>query len=364
MQGGNPQRTGASPAIGTATSSYVFDALSTRSALYASVVYGLDGALIVASGDGSLTALTPDGVDLYYQYYPDAVFHSALYSTPAIGPDGTIYVGSSGGVFYALDGTTYPPTTKWTFTAPGPVNSSPVLGLNGTIYVGSDIGLLHALFPNGTLKWTAFQGLPVACTFCAPAVGPDGTVYMNSKSNAHLAALSPVDGSVLWTVPLLSSAFSSPVVSQDGSVIYVATSDGPGHLLAIAPNGTVMWRFATPSSIQSPAAAIGPDGVVYIGCNNAYMYAVYPNGTQKWAFHAHAAVGCAATVDANGVVYFGDDANYMYAVDSDGNAVWSYLSDSIAFWAPTIGQDGTVYFPEASGVLVAFPALGPVIMSR
>ena len=254
MQGGNPQRTGASPLVGATTASNVFVALRTRSVLYASVVYGLDGTLIVASGDGTLTALTSDGSDMYYQYYPDADGHYGLYSTPAIGSDGTIYIGTGRGLFFALDGTTYPPTTKWTFNAPGPVYSSPAIGADGTIYVGSDVGVLHALFPNGTLKWSAFQDSSAYCSFCSPAVGPDGTVYMNVQSTPpSMVALSPVDGSVLWTVETSSTTESSPAVAPDGSRIYVGSSDR--HLYAIAPNGTVVWKFATRGRIVAAEPA-------------------------------------------------------------------------------------------------------------
>ena len=60
-------------------------------------------------------------------------------TTPAIAPEGTIYIASKDGLLYAVnpDG-----TKKWTFTIPVDDNdnegySSPTVGDDGVVYIGS-----------------------------------------------------------------------------------------------------------------------------------------------------------------------------------------------------------------------------------
>ena len=63
-----------------------------------------------------------------------------------------------------------------------------------------------------------------------------------------------------------------------------STSDrDDDNLYAINPDGTQKWAFSTGSYITS-SPAIGADGTIYVGSDDDNLYAINPDGTQKWAF--------------------------------------------------------------------------------
>lgn len=61
-----------------------------------------------------------------------------------------------------------------------------------------------------------------------------------------------------------------PVDAQ--GVVYVGGWDA--QLYAIGPDGAERWRLAMPQSIISSSVAIGADGTVYVGCMDHCLYAV------------------------------------------------------------------------------------------
>ncbi len=79
---------------------------------------------------------------------------------------------------------------------------------------------------------------------------------------------------------------------------------------------------------HSPAVV---DGVVYIGSNDDYLYALNAdNGALIWKFGTGGDVYSSPTV-ADGVVYFGSDDNSINAVDiATGSQVRAYQSHSLA----------------------------------
>ena len=50
-----------------------------------------------------------------------------------------------------------------------------------------------------------------------------------------------------------------------------------------AQTNNLKWKFAVEKRITS-SPAIGPDGTIYQGCNDGRLYALNPDGTQKWYF--------------------------------------------------------------------------------
>ena len=61
---------------------------------------------------------------------------------------------------------------------------------------------------------------------------------------------------------------------------------GPGNdgrIYAVNPNGTEKWHYDTGYWIVSDPC-IGEDGTIYIGSGDTYLYAMNPDGTLKWRF--------------------------------------------------------------------------------
>jgi len=186
----------------------------------------------------------------------------------------------------------------------------------------------------------------------------------NNSLNTGQGTSGGSNGLVRWTFAAADSVNGSPIIDANGGV-YVGANDG--YLYAIDSSGTAKWKFFTGSGQQglSPSASIGPDGTIYaigVGYSSGFsglqsvMYAVRPNGTQKWMAVTEQSAGAPA-VGANGIIYLaGYDTNSqghtLTAVNSDGTARWAFwlgsgASDGIDS-TPAIGVDGTIYAATAN----------------
>ena len=118
-----------------------------------------------------------------------------------------------------------------------------------------------------------------------------------------------------------SGGSSSPAIGADGT-IYVGVGADTRNLYAVNPNGTQKWVFAlgaqnfVTGSFSSPA--IGADGTIYVGSWDGNLYAVTDGGqgsvTQKWAFATGGAVYSSPAIGADGTIYVGSDDGNLYAV--------------------------------------------------
>ncbi len=274
-----------------------FDA---KSPLNATPAVGPTGLIYVGDGDGRLRALTPDGLQVWaYRTSGDIASCS-----PAVGPNGRLYIGAS----YRADLTELRSSSPeqlasneddrlyavkpngrlaWSYKAGGVIWGGPAIGADGTLYFGSAIGTymmsddpsatppapcqLYALTPRGRKKWS----FPVAGIIqSSPALGPGGEIYVSSWADArlggdgsgHLYALSP-DGKLLWDTPY--GCLGTPCVGADGLLYSV----GADHkLYAVTPAGQVRWSYEL-GQLVAGSPVIAPDGTLYVGCSDGYVYA-------------------------------------------------------------------------------------------
>jgi outer membrane protein assembly factor BamB len=131
--------------------------------------------------------------------------------------------------------------------------------------------------PQGVVKWR-FQ-VSGQYVLHPPAVGPDGGVVVAS-STGDVYSLT-ADGVLRWVVR--SGADGGPSIGLDGTV-YVASMS---TITAIAPNGSIRWRFTEPSSGQGVIAGptVGPDGNVYAISDFGGLgaFALSPAGQLLWS---------------------------------------------------------------------------------
>jgi len=122
------------------------------------------------------------------------------------------------------------------------------------------------------------------------------------------------------------------------------------HGIAVRPD-TLRWRYETERMITS-SPALGPDGTIYIGSYDGYLYAVRPQGILRWRYQTGALIQSSPAVAADGTVYFGSDDGYIYAVSPDGALEWRSDLGTYVSQSPAIGDDGTIYV--GAGDLFAF----------
>jgi outer membrane protein assembly factor BamB len=143
---------------------------------------------------------------------------------------------------------------------------------------------------------------------------------------------------------------SSPAIGPDGT-IYVGSADS--YLYAFGPDGKPQQIFQTPiyhDRLDNPVA-IGQDGTIYI-VGNQTLYALNPTGAITWQYEMGSySLSCPA-IGADGTIYVGTVDGVLYAISPGGAFKWSYAAGNDRS-SPAVGPDGTIYIGAQSGYLYA-----------
>jgi outer membrane protein assembly factor BamB len=59
---------------------------------------------------------------------------------------------------------------------------------------------------------------------------------------------------------------------------------------------------------------VGADGTIYVGSDDAKMYAVNPDGTLQWDYLTDGPIWSGATIANDGTLYVGTQGSYLYAL--------------------------------------------------
>jgi len=165
---------------------------------------------------------------------------------------------------------------------------------------------------------------------------PNAGVFL--MNDAYVLREGPQLGSLKWVFPTNKWVSSSPALADDGT-IYIGSWDG--HLYAINPDGTERWAFASGQMRSSPAVAA--DGTIYAASDNGSLYAVNPDGTQRWQFPLGAATASTPAIGADGTVYVGAMNGKVFALRPDGSLKWQFATGWEVHSSPAIAPDGTIY---------------------
>jgi outer membrane protein assembly factor BamB len=270
-------------------------------------------------------------------------------SNPVIAADGTIYIGSEHGTLSAFKPNG---TFKWSYTlsARDQVTASPALGEDGTIYIAPENGDLHALNPDGMLKWK-FHLQGYGGPSASPAVARDGTIFIGAR---YFYAVNP-NGTLRWRYDAGSDAGGPPAIGAHGTVYFPSISD---QLFALEATGTLKWVFNGHGLYPiGSAPAIAKDGTIYINTNLGELQAIGADGSFKWMYESEGIVmdvPSSPAIGFDGTIYFGGGGEYagrggyLYALNPDGTLKWKFHAGCDQT-APSIGGDGTIYFGNNCG---------------
>lgn len=101
---------------------------------------------------------------------------------------------------------------------------------------------------------------------------PDGSVLYIPAGNTTYA-LNTKDGSTKWTFAT-QDLVTTPVLSSDGSVLYIGSKHSNSTYALNTINGSQKWTFATQGPVMA-AGVLSPDGsVLYIGSMDGNVYAL------------------------------------------------------------------------------------------
>lgn len=360
----------------------------------------------VACEDGKLYTLDADTGELLWSYDTN----SPLLGSAAESLLGRVYVAGTNGKLYALDRNGQ---LLWTHTTKEPIFSSPVVSAQGRIYVCSEDGTIYALERDGSENWkfeTNGFGALGGAIFATPQIGADGTVYVAGLYDPNLYALNPEDGSVKWAcnfehtvqvpddwggeqeVNLAGWPFAPPAIGADGTIYMSPAFDT--HLFAIEPEtgsiewSTNLWRLKLrygrgdavviwygpgepPEYVEVDGRqfevryigairysycwsqpAVGPDGTIYVSFEDAYLRAVDPNGSRKWATKLGELGSVTLTAGEDGLIYAASDDKKLYVVDPNGEEVARFEGNG---WLshPTIAPGRTIIVSDANNMVWA-----------
>lgn len=237
-----------------------------------------------------------------------------------------------------------------------------------TIFVRSSLtpGVLEVL-------WTETFEASSKLRSVSPAVGDNGDIYVTSNS-LKLYSYAP-DGTQNWMFDLAKGGAtgnqeSSPAVDTDGT-IYIGVGQGTnssnGYLYAINPDGTQKWEYliGVGARVAYTSPVIMADGNIAIGNRGSggSVKVVDRNKNAMWSTSPSGGVGGGMAADKSGNVYSGSTGNNGFAISKDGKVSTSYLGSGYGAngtW-PAIDEAGNVYLAlnnGSIGTLVSYSVQG------
>lgn len=222
----------------------------------------------------------------------------------------------------------------WRVALQGRVSAQPVVADDGTIYVGAHDHLLHAISPEGQPLWTADLHHRV---WSAATVADDGAILVGSDADAFFS-LDKTNGATRWRIRAEGDADGAASIAPDGTIELTAGN----HLYAIAPDGTVRWRFEARGPFLLSTPAIDSDGTAYVGSLDDHVYAVAADGRMRWDYATENDVSSSPVIGDDGTIYFGSDDEHVHAISRDGARRWRTDVDGYVRAPVALGRRGDV----------------------
>ena len=182
-----------------------------------------------------------------------------------------------------------------------------------------------------------------------------------------------VEGSVEWVYSTLSTAaagaiVSSPTLGPDGTIYFgleigaANSAATAGRMYALNPDGTEKWTFDTDDWVDA-SALVGSDGTVYFGSWDGTFYALNgETGQVKWTLETEAFIVSSAAQGPDGTLYFGAGDSLLRAVDPDtGMEKWTFPAADWIYASPVVGADGRIYFGSWDDSMYALEPDGSLV---
>lgn len=150
--------------------------------------HNIPNPMLNSDTDKGLSAINADGT---LKWFNNSVIFE---ETPVINAEGVLHIASEDGYLNALnpDG-----SFKWRSYIGNSFKSSLTIGFDGAIYGMTDDKCLSAFDPEGKIKWKCYTGSSVS----SPAIASDGTIYVGTSDNTIFAIQSESLGLALSSWP-------------------------------------------------------------------------------------------------------------------------------------------------------------------
>jgi len=299
---------------------------------YGNFVYGLD--------------VTTGSVEWHY---PDEANNKVVFYAKPLVTDDFVYIGDLANEFHKLN--IESGTAEWTFSGSSGYFIGQAAEADGVVYAPSNDGSLYAIDADGDLVWKFETGHYL---WAQPQIA-ENAIYIGSMD--HFVYAISKNGDELWSSEMKGAVVSSPILSEDESVLFAGSIGG--ELVALdTDNGEQLWSFEADDSIWGNGILVG--GTLYFADSGGNIYALDPNtGEALWRREFDGSVVGGLTAFEGGFV-LATDEGVVQAFDLDGTPVWQTTPGGEMMQAPaanheylvagTINSDNLVYGFNLTGV--------------
>jgi len=277
-------------------------------------------------------------------------------NAPAVDAEGRIFLAHQGRlVALAVQGDS--PQVLWEYVlgshVPGPV----VVAADGTLRAHAGDGFLHAVTPEGKQLWSpAHVGEPLG--WAAPAVDAAGNTWV-SAYDGGLIHVDP-DGKMSPGRRFRSrQKLDSAGILHEG-VLYLGSEDGYVFALALGePKPVNLWNHAAEQGYTggfiNSSPALTDDGILVVAARDELLFGFALNGATAWSTKMPGQLLGSPVVDRHGHVYVGvsqaergqPPKGLLVCVDGNSHKVrWQYAAAGPIESTPVIGDDDMLYFGD------------------
>jgi outer membrane protein assembly factor BamB len=202
---------------------------------------------------------------------------------------------------------------------------------------------------------TALASPPKGAFVASPVISNDGTRIYIGSTDGTLYALNTSDGTQLDSTDF-SFSIAKPITSTalvalrtEGEVVFVGGEDGDLYDLTnagvIQPPG---WPNLIGGSISASPSLLG-DGTVGVGSLNGTFIGACPNGVARYVLSTGNTQSSPAQ-GPDGTLYFGAEDEQLHAVLYDGTVDWSFSAAGKVRAAPVFDTaTSSVYVADQAG---------------
>ncbi len=228
--------------------------------------FGKDGTIVVAAGRELLSVRR--GGDVAWRF----AARDKIFTSPAIANDGLVVVGSQDDRVYAVGPGG---ALAWSVDLGADVDGAAVIGDDGSIHVGTDKGEIVRLDARGNVQWRTQVGGFVRGVL---SMARNGDVLAGTYGPVPRVVRVGSDGSIKGAFAIKGTGakefgiHGGPLEDDEGTLFFGTQDDAVN---AIAPDGSIRWRFTTRADVDAPLSMLG-DGSLVVASEDGTITMLLP----------------------------------------------------------------------------------------
>lgn len=275
---------------------------------------------------------------------------------------------ASGGKLVALAEDQEQPRELWDYPTRGQIPGSPAVGPDGNIRIHSTDGHLHCVTAQGEQAWPpARVGEPLG--WASPLVDEDNHTWVCSYSGG-LIKVDHRGGRASGPFFRSRQKFDSTGVIKNG-VMYVGAEDAFVYAVRLSGSrGKNEWNHVKDHGktdwFINTGIAVYKDYFIVAG-RDEYLYCFADDGVRHWRVHLRGQMLGSPVMDEAGNIYVGvslekrgeRSSGQLVCVAASSHQVrWEYEAAAAIESSPVIGDDGVIYFGDNAGFVHAVDGNG------